>query len=125
MRRDSSTVVVLVGQVSEAILAGLAQSRNVSVTHPPADDHADNPAQQPASNPGPDSRPGWQPGAIALRDAARRTSTYSIATGDPLAGVAAAWQTMWEPSGSLAGVVTFEKEVAEAVDAWRAKRFEL
>jgi hypothetical protein len=72
MRRESSTVVVLVGEVTDGLLAGLSRSANVSVARTPAAG-ADRPADPaPAA-----ARPGWETGALALREAARRQSTYA------------------------------------------------
>ena len=59
-----------------------------------------------------------------MREAARRHSTYVIAAADPLAGVAAEWQRMWTP-GAETSVADFETAAAEALAAWRDKRFEL
>jgi len=96
MRRDSSTVVVLVGDADEGILAGLARSPNISVARAPA---AEVPgAGQPAR-----ARPGWEAGALALGEAAGRRSTYVIVPDDPLAGVAARWRAMWAVPGGLEG----------------------
>lgn len=55
MRRESSTVVVLVGEVGDGLLAGLARYANVSVTRAPAAD-AEQASQATAV------RPGWEPG---------------------------------------------------------------
>ena len=62
MRRESSTVVVLVGEVGEGLLDGLGRSPNVSVARAPAAG-----AGQPGE---PTARPGWEAGALALREAA-------------------------------------------------------
>jgi hypothetical protein len=116
MRRESSTVVVLVGEVGEGLLAELARSANVSVARAP--DTAD--AGQSAV-----VRPGWEPGAMAMREAARRASTYVIVSDDPLAGLAAGWRAMWDPSAGPGGAVGFEERAADALAAWRDKRFDL
>ena len=117
MRRESSTVVVVVGEVGDGLLAGLGRSPNVSVARAPAAG-ADAPtAEEPAA-----VRPGWEAGALAMREAARRRSTYVIVPDDPLADVAAAWRAMWEVPGGAAG---FEERAADALAAWRDKRFEL
>src|SRR6266487_2318369 len=71
MRRESSTAVALVGEVGGGLLAGLARSANVSVARAPAADAAE--AGQPGA-----ARPEWEPGALAMREAAQRTSTYMI-----------------------------------------------
>ena len=119
MRRESSTVVVLVGEVDEGLLAGLGRSPNVSVARAPAAG-----AGQPAAEP-PLARPGWEAGALAMREAARRGSMYVIVPDDPLAGMAAAWQAMWEVPGGSPGAAGFEERAADALAAWRDKRFEL
>jgi hypothetical protein len=127
MRRESSTVVVVVGEFTEGLLAGLTQSPNVSVARAPDDAAGQPPAGEAAAG----QRPGWEAGALALREAARRRSTYVIVPDDPLAEVAAAWRAMWELPGTSggpggpAGVVRFEERAAEALAGWRDKRFEL
>ncbi len=117
MRRESSTVVVLAGDVGEGLLDGLGRSPNVSV------------ARAPAAGPGQPgeatARPGWEAGALAMREAARRRSTYVIVPDDPLAEVAAAWRAMWDVAGGPAAAAGFEQRAAEALAAWRDKRFEL
>ena len=117
MRRESSTVVVLVGEVGEGLLDGLGRSPNVSVARAPATGGG-----QPGE---PTARPGWEAGALALREAARRRSTYVIVPDDPLAEVAAAWRAMWDVAGGPGAVAGFEQRAAEALAAWRDKRFEL
>jgi hypothetical protein len=136
MRRESSTVVAVVGEFGDGLLAGLTQSPNVSVARAP--DDADG--QPPGDGAAAGHRPGWEAGALALREAARRRSTYVIVPDDPLAEVAAAWRAMWElpgGSGSSGGsggpggpggpgaAARFEERAAEALGAWRDKRFEL
>ena len=118
MRRESSTVVVLAGEVGEGLLAGLGRSGNVSLARAPA-------AGPPAAEEAPAARPGWEAGALAMREAARRRSTYVIVTEDPLAEVAAAWTAMWDVAGGAGGAAGFEQSAAEALAAWRDKRFEL
>jgi hypothetical protein len=130
MRRESSTVVVLVGEVAEGLLAELGRSANVSVARAPAagPDQAgagrsgtEPPgAEEPAA-----ARPGWEPGALALREAARRQSPYVIVPEDPLAEVAAAWRAMWDVPGGAGGAARFEQGAADALAAWQAKRFDL
>jgi hypothetical protein len=130
MRRESSTVVAVVGEFGDGLLAGLTQSPNVSVARAP--DDADG--QPPGDGSAAGHRPGWEAGALALREAARRRSTYVIVPDDPLAEVAAAWRAMWElpgEPGSSGGpgapgaAARFEERAAEALGAWRDKRFEL
>lgn len=120
MRRESSTVVVLVGEVSDGLLAGLGRSPNVSVARAPAAR-----AGQPAAEESTAARPGWEEGALAMREAARRRSTYVIVPHDPLADVAAAWRAMWDVPGGSRGAAGFEERAADALAAWRDKRFEL
>jgi hypothetical protein len=60
-----------------------------------------------------------------MREAARRRSTYVIVPDDPLADVAAGWSAMWDVSGGLQGAAGFEARAADALSAWKAKRFEL
>jgi hypothetical protein len=60
-----------------------------------------------------------------LEEAAWLSSTYVIVADDPLADVAAAWQAMWTVPGGPEGAARFEQRAAEALTAWRDKRFEL
>ncbi len=120
MRRESSTVVVVVGEVSEGLLAGLARSPKVSVARAPAAGADQLAAGEPAA-----ARPGWEAGALAMREAARRRSTYVIVPDDPLADVAAGWRAMWDVPGGPGGAAGFEERAADALAAWRDKRFEL
>jgi hypothetical protein len=133
MRRESSTVIALVGGVSGGLLAGLAESPNVAVVHPPPD-HASHPrhpspaaAGQPAGSrmAAEPPRPGWEHGALAMQEAARRRATYVVVPADPLAGVAAAWRAMWAVAAGPDAAAGFEETVVDALAAWRAKRFEL
>ena len=117
MRRESSTVVVLVGDVADGLLAGLSRSVNVAVARAPAAGAGQADDREPAA-----ARPGWETGALALREAARRQATYVIVPDDPLADVAAEWRAMWD---GLAGPAGFEASAAEVLAAWRDKRFEL
>ena len=118
MRRESSTVVVVVGEVGDGLLAGLGRSPNVSVARAPG-------AGQPTAEEPSAARPGWEAGALALREAARRRSTYVVVPDDPLAGVAAEWRAMWDVPGGSRGAAGFEERAADAMAAWRDKRFEL
>ena len=88
-------MVVLAGEVGEGLLDGLGRSPNVSVARAPAAGGG-----QPGE---PAVRPGWEAGALAMREAARRRSTYVIVPDDPLAEVAAAWRAMWDMAGGLDG----------------------
>jgi len=123
MRRESSTVVVVTGDVGEDLLAGLARSANVSVARAPAAGtgaSADSGSGSDSWSPA-----GWQPGAAALREAARRQSTYVIVPEDPLGEVAASWRAMWDGPGGAAAAARFEDQAADALAAWRGQRFEL
>jgi hypothetical protein len=108
VRRESSTVVVLVGAVTEPLLAGLARSSNVSLVRPP-DDQQDS----------------LTAAALALGQAARRRSPYVLVPADPLAGVAAEWAAMWDLTAGPGHAAAFEQQAAEAVAAGRGGRFEL
>ncbi|HEY7325083.1 MAG TPA: hypothetical protein VH520_09675 [Streptosporangiaceae bacterium] len=135
MRRESSTVIALVGGVSGGLLAGLAESPNVAVVRPAAADQVSQAGQgrpssavwkQGASGAAPEpSRHGWEHGALAMHDAARRRATYVVVPADPLAGVAAAWRAMWDVSSGPDAAVGFEEAAADTLIAWRANRFEL
>ncbi len=108
-------MVVLVGDVGEGLLAELGRSGNVSIARAP------NARQQDGAQP----RPAWQAGALAMHEAARRQSAYVIVPDDPLADVAAAWRAMWDVGSGPGGAAAFEEHAAEALAAWRDKRFEL
>jgi hypothetical protein len=118
MRRESSTVVVLIGAGDEGVLAGLARSPNVSVARAPAQDDGQSSQSEPAG-------PGWEPGALAMRAATRLRSTYVLVPDDPLADVAAGWQAMWDVQGGPDAALGFEQHAADALAAWRGKQFEL
>jgi hypothetical protein len=120
MRRESSTVVVLVGEVDEGLLDGLGRAPNVSVARARAAKAGQLAAEEPAT-----VRPGWAAGALALREAARRQSTYVIVPDDPLADVAARWRAMWDVPGGSGGAAGFEQSAADVLAAWRGKQFEL
>ena len=128
MRRESSTVVALVGDVTGDLLAGARRSPNVAVASAPADPAAGQPADSAARQTreaSPARRPGWETAADAMRAAARQRSTYVIVPADPLADVATSWQHMWEPAAGSPGAADFEASAADVLAAWRAKRFEL
>jgi hypothetical protein len=130
MRRESSTVVVLVGDVADGLLSGLARSTNVSVARAPAAGSGEPPGDRPEDRRADRSaagrkRPAWEAGALALREAARRRSMYVIVPDDPLADVASAWRAMWDVSAGPRGAAEFEEQAAGALAAWREKRFEL
>jgi hypothetical protein len=118
MRRESSTVVALVGEVTGDLLAGLGRTPNVAVARPPASAASEQAADAAR-------RPGWEAGAQAMGDAARLRSTYVIVPADPLAEVAASWQQMWDPAAGSPGAAGFESSAADALAAWQQKRFEL
>ena len=115
MRRESSTVVVMTGDVGDDLLSGLARSVNVSIARAPS--------AETGTGSGPP--PGWEAGAAALREAARRQSTYVVVPDDPLAEVAASWRAMWDGPGGAAAAARFEEQAADALAAWRGQRFEL
>jgi len=103
VRRGSSTVVVLVGEVDEALLAEVDRPANVTVVR--------------AGEPG-------AAGAIAaLAEASGRQAPFVLVAGDPLVAVAEGWRAAWEPGAS--GTAAFEEAAGEALLAWRAGRFEL
>lgn len=118
MRRESSTVVALVGEVAGDLVAGLGLLPNVAVARAPAA------ASGQAAN-GSGTRPGWEAGALAMQEAARRRATYVIVPDDPLAEVAASWQRMWDLSAGAPAAAGFEASAADALAAWTGKRFEL
>jgi hypothetical protein len=120
MRRETSTVVALVGEIGDGLLAGLARSPGVSVARA-----AEAGTGSPAAGETAAARPGWEAGARDLRDAARHRSMYVIVPDDPLAGVAAAWRAMWDAPAGPGGAAAFEEQAADALAAWRDKRFEL
>ncbi len=101
-------MVVLVGAVSEPLLAGLARSSNVSLVRPPEEEQDRLTAS-----------------ALALDQAARRSSPYVLVPADPLAGVAEEWAAMWDLTAGPGHAAAFEAHAAEAVASWRAGRFEL
>ena len=112
MRRESSTVVSVVGEVPDPLLAELARSPNVAVVRP----------RGPAEGDGDDV---LEAAVLALRQATGRASSYVLVPADPLAAVAAQWRAMWDLSLGPQGSAGFEVRAAEAVAAWRAGRFEL
>jgi len=113
MRRETSTVVVLAGQLTDGLLAGLARLQNVAVVRGPATGRGDKASDAPA----------WEQGAQAMREAAHRRSTYVIVPDDPLADVAQSWRAMWDVPGY--GAAEFEQQAAQVLAAWRGKQFEL
>jgi hypothetical protein len=108
MRRESSTVVALVGEVQDVLLNEVARFPNVAVARPP---------QGVAGS--------FEAAAEALRQASRGIAPYVLVPADPLAAVAAEWRAMWDLSQGPRGAAGFEQQAAEALAAWRAGRFEL
>jgi hypothetical protein len=98
---------VLAGQPSEALLAAVGRSMNVSLVRPG------------------ESAEGIEAAAGALRRAAGISSPYVLVAADPLADVAAQWRAMWEVTAQPRGSEEFELRAAEALAAWRAGQFEL
>jgi hypothetical protein len=146
VRRESSTVVVLVGELGEGLLSELGRSFNVSVVRaasggPSAGSSGGVSGGGARSGSagraggggrggstdrtGSGSRAGWEAGALGLREAARRQSAYVVVADDPLAGVAAGWRAMWDVASGPEGAGEFEAQAAQALAAWRDKRFEL
>lgn len=103
MRRGSSTVVVLVGEVAEPLLAEVDRSANVAVVRA--------------------EEPGAEAAIAALAEASGRQAPFVLVSGDPLVAVAEGWRATWEPGA--AGTSAFEQAAGEALLAWRAGRFEL
>jgi hypothetical protein len=108
MRRNPSTVVVLVGEVPDALLAAVGRSLNISVIRP-AEAAGDRLGQA----------------AEALSRASRTGSPYVLVPADPLAAVAEQWRAMWDVSRQGPGSGEFEVQAGLALAAWRAGRFEL
>jgi hypothetical protein len=104
VRHNPSTVVVLAGHPSPGLLHLISRFMNVSVVRPEAD------AEDAAS---------------VLRRAAGISSPYVLVAADPLAGVAAAWQSMWEISDAPRGGEQFELQAGQVLASWRARQFEL
>jgi hypothetical protein len=114
VRHNPSTVVVLAGRPGEQVLAAVSRSLNVVLVRP-----------EPASPADADSGGGIEAAAGALRRAAGISAAYVLVAADPLGPVAAAWQAMWQVSAEPQRGDEFELRAAEAMGAWRAKRFEL
>jgi hypothetical protein len=108
VRHNPSTVVVLAGQPSGQVLAAMGRSLNVVLVQPETGAEA-----------------GLEAAAGALRRASGISAAYVLVAADPLAGVAEAWQAMWAVTGEAHGSDEFELRAAEALAAWRARRFEL
>jgi hypothetical protein len=111
VRHNPSTVVVLAGPVPEKVLAAVGQSLNVVLVRP---DEAPPGGGTPT-----------EAATGALRRASGISAPYVLVAADPLAGLAAAWQAMWQIGPLARGADEFELRAAEVLGAWRAKRFEL
>jgi hypothetical protein len=114
VRRNPSTVVVLAGRTTEQVLAAVGRSLNVVLVQP----------EESTAGAG-TTGAGIEAAAGALRRAAGIAAPYVLVAADPLSSVAAAWQAMWEVTAEPRGSDEFELRAAEALAAWRAKRFEL
>jgi hypothetical protein len=115
VRHNPSTVVVLAGRTTEQVLAAVGRSLNVVLVR----------AEQPPPDSGTGTAAGLDAAAAALRRAAGITAAYVLVVADPLSAVATAWQAMWDVTAEPRGSDEFELRAAEALAAWRAKRFEL
>jgi hypothetical protein len=102
--------VVLAGQPTEQVLATLSRPLNVVLVRP----------EEPSGGAG-----GMEAAAGALRRAAGISAPYVLVAADPLSAVAGAWQAMWDITAEARGSDEFELRAAEAMAAWRARRFEL
>ena len=120
VRHNPATVVVLAGQPGEQVLAAIGRSLNVVVIQPESSRGAGNAAKAAGTEPA-----GIEAAAGALRRAAGISAPYVLVAADPLREVAAAWQAMWLLSAEPQRTDEFELRAAEAMGAWRAKRFEL
>ena len=118
VRRNPSTVVVLAGQPGEQVLAALGRSLNVVLVRPESPGGVSGPS-------GGADDSGIEAAAGALRRAAGISAAYVLVAADPLHEVAVAWQAMWQLSAEPQRSDEFELRAAEAMGAWRAKRFEL
>jgi hypothetical protein len=116
VRHNPSTVVVLAGLPGEQVLAAVGRSLNVVLVRP-------EPVPAGAGAAAEDT--GIEGAAGALRRAAGISAPYVLVAADPLREVAAAWQAMWQVSAEPQRTDEFELRAAEAMGAWRAKRFEL
>ena len=116
VRHNPSTVVVLAGLPGEQVLAAVSRSLNVVLVRP---------EPVPAGAGGAAEDTGIEGAASALRRAAGISAPYVLVAADPLREVAAAWQAMWQVSAEPQRSDEFELRAAEAMGAWRAKRFEL
>ncbi len=120
-------MIALVGEVDDALLAGLARFPNVSVARvtQTGTDVTQTGMQALSSDPAMTARPGLEAGTQAMRQAARLRATFVIVPADPLAEVAGDWRAMWDLSAASRGATEFEVRAADALAAWRARQFEL
>lgn len=102
MRRGSSTVVALVGDIGADLLGHLSKPSNVSVLEPPAQS--------------------LEASFETFSQAGRRLTTYAVVAADPLGQVAEEWQKMWTVGGADN---QFEERAGEAILAWRSGRLEM
>lgn len=102
MRRGSSTVVALVGDIDTDLLDRLTRPPNVSVLEP--------------------SAPGLEASLESFSRAGRLHTPYAVVAADPLAELAAEWQKMWSV-GTAEHI--FEERAGEAISAWRSRKLEL
>jgi hypothetical protein len=105
VRRNPSTVVILSGEASGQLLAGIGRSMNVALIESDTE--------------------GIEGSLSALRRAGGITAPYVLVRGDPLAAVAQAWQAMWDTRRGSGDPAGFELRAGEVLAAWRAGRFEL
>lgn len=103
-------MVALAGTAPEELLAAVSRAANVVLVRPEEEAAAGA---------------GIEVAAGALRRAAGISAPYVLVAADPLAAVAAGWRAMWEVSREPHGSEEFELRSAEALEAWRANRFEL
>jgi hypothetical protein len=128
VRNNAATVVVLAGQPGEQVLAAIGRSLNVVLLRPdrPASGAGGGTAATGNRNASAGTAvAGMEAAAGLLRRAAGVAAPYVLVAADPLAGVAAAWQAMWDISAGPRGSDEFELAAAQAAAAWRAKAFEL
>ncbi|HEU5387894.1 MAG TPA: hypothetical protein VFV73_18520 [Streptosporangiaceae bacterium] len=123
MRRNSSTIVVLAGQVPAEVLAAASRSMNVALYRPEPPDGTEGDDGGQAA-PARAASTAFEASTAALQRAGRSSSPYALVPADPLAAVAARWREMWDLSRQP-GPAAFEAEAALALAAWRAGRFEL
>jgi hypothetical protein len=94
----------LAGHPSAGLLGGISRFMNVSLVRPAGR------SEDAASVP---------------RRAAGISSPYVLVAADPLAAVAAEWQSMWEISDTPRRGEEFELRAGEVLASWRARQFEL